>query len=242
MSSLLLYRALPFTCSTSANLATPDPKEVFSYGAPTAIHLDFGFAVTLDSVFAGYFLPAQNGAYIGEVGTETGIDVGIVQRYVGGAALARVGRRQSSFARFAPASSRYWRVAVYAAVYPVNFGVIAAGLANQPAYGHEWGSGRQPIDMSSVTALRGGGFGIERGARMSAWRFTCGDLTDAETQSLWAMVEEVGESAPVVTVEDPDYTNGLNERLHYGLFDSPEAYERQAIGANRWSFRVREWV
>jgi hypothetical protein len=34
----------------------------------------------------------------------------------------------------------------------------------------------------------------------------------------------------------------LNRRLHYGLFDKPEAYERLVPGASRWSFKVRGWI
>lgn len=246
MSSLLLYRALPFACTTAPNLATADPKEVVAFSVASEFYLDFGGSVTLDSFFAGYFSPIANGGYIASVQTATGQGTGLSAglALVGGtpAALAVQGRRRSHFVRLAtPATSRWWRV-VLTPAGATSVGVIAAGLAVQPAFGHEWGAGRQPVDLSTVSQLRGGGFGIERGARMSAWRFSCGDLTDAETQTLWAMAEEVGESAPVVVCEDPDYTAGLNERLHYGLFDSPEAYERQVPGATRWSFRVRQWV
>jgi hypothetical protein len=59
---------------------------------------------------------------------------------------------------------------------------------------------------------------------------------------LWRIAEEVGIGSPAVVVEDPDATAGLNERLNYGLFNRPEAYERQSPGQNAWSFTLNRWV
>lgn len=252
MSSLLLFPMIfpavvtPSSGTGGANLLTPSPKEIWAGSAGAGTYnfdIDMGSTQTLDSFFAGYLSVA--GPYISAVSTATGMGTGLAAKalQVGAAApFAIAGRRIHHFARLqAPAASRYWRVAITS---PASFsmGILALGLAIQPLFGREWGSGRIPVDLSGVTELRDGGFGIERGARKSGFQFTCGDLSDSEVQALWLMAEEVGISSPVVVCEDPDYSAGINERLHYGLFVQPEAYERQYPGNSRWAFRVRQWV
>jgi hypothetical protein len=258
MSSLLMFKPIfPVAIkklsggAEQPNLMTPDPKEVSSINSNAAwsFYLDYGAPVTLDTWLAGYFTPIETGGHINNVQTTTAYDdtglAGVPSVPDSGDVLTVTGRRRVSFWRaLAPTTSRYWRIRISqtTASAVTNFGLLLGGLAIQPAWGHEWGAGRQPLDMSNVAPLRGGGFGIERGARKSAWQFTCGDLTDAEVQALHAMAEDIGISSPVVVCEDPDMTDGLNERLHYGLFDRPEAYVRESPGQTRWSFRVQEWV
>lgn len=256
MSSLLIVKALPVaavqqqysTAQSLANLLTPDPKEVWAGtgGVGTYVFdVDMGAAVSIDFFFFGFLSSAQ--AYFHSVQTATGMGSGLGAilgtRFAGGALPVKGRRIHNPIWLSAPATSRYWRfMGTFPDAAAIHFGILGLGKAIQPAFGREWGSGRQPLDMSSVSGLRGGGFSIERGARKAAFQFTCGDLTDAETEELWEMAEDVGESAPVIVCEDPDKTAGLNERLHYGLFDRPEAYERQLPGLTRWSFRLRGWV
>jgi hypothetical protein len=252
MSSLLMYRAIPLAAVTNqfstgtTNLLTPDPKEVCSLNGGAGVYsfdIDAGAAVTIDSFFAGFFGVA--GPYVGGVWTGTGMGTGLVEQgiiYPWAALHSEQGnRRTHGFQRIvAPATSRYWQIKL-AAPASTTLGVLGLGRALQPFYGREWGSGRSVRDMSDVTELRGGGFGIDRGARVPGLQFTLGDLSDAELVKAWDIVEEVGGSAPIVVCEDPDRTNGLNERFHWGLFDRPEAYERAGTFQNRWSFRVKGW-
>jgi hypothetical protein len=253
MSSLLIVRPLPIIAAaqqyaSAANVLTPDPKDIFMYPGGNGLYyfyLDMGAAITADFLFAGFVSP---GSYVSEVATGTDmVGGGLVVRAIrhpaaAPPASASARRRHAMAWLTAPAASRYWRIGITFQGGNASLGIMGLGLAIQPAYGREWGSGRQPVDMSSVQALRGGGYGIDRGARKVAYQFTCGDLLDAEVQALWDMAEEIGESAPVIVCEDPDWTAGLNERLHYGLFDRPEAYERLIPGQTRWAFRLRGWV
>lgn len=49
-------------------------------------------------------------------------------------------------------------------------------------------------------------------------------------------------STTAAQVQIGAWRNDFNERLHYGLFDRPEAFERLIPGASRWAFRVQEWL
>lgn len=251
MSSLLFLKPEPISSLVGGtyaglnNLLTPDPKEVASNnngGGGFSIDIDLGVAVNVDTIYLGF--TSATVTLVNAVQTGTGMGTGLVSRamLVGGTAMpAAVGKRLHVLTRLtATYSSRYWRISISQSGNS-TIGVLALGAAIQPAFGHEWGSGRVPDDRSAVTALRGGGYGIERGARVPVWKFTVGDLTDAETTSLWLMADDVGNSSPIMVCEDPDYTAGLQERIHWGLLDRPEAYERDSPGRNRWSFTLREW-
>ena len=242
MASLTLMRAL-FATTTSTgleNLATPDPKEIAAPSSGASIGLDLGASFEVDTIFVGHIVTAAT-----TVAIYTGASLGATTTLQSTPTLGpSTARRRHGFVKLgAPVSSRYWTLVFGSPAASATVGIAALGKSVQPAFGHEWGSGRLIRDMSQVTALRGGGFGIERGARAPGWQFTAGDLSDAEVVSLWDMVQEVGESAPVVVCEDPALAQpSLNEALHYGLFDRPEAYSREAPGLNRWSFRVKDWV
>ena len=244
MASLIIMRArLPVVttngvAANSDNLKTPDPKEIYS-GNAQYIFFDFGAAYEFDTAFIGYIGGAATSNAIG-------VNQGVNMSFTGqtGKATPTPGpttaRRRHAFAKFTAGTSRYWNISFWESF---SVGIVVFGKSIQPAYGHEWGSRRGIRDMSQVTPLRGGGFGIERGARAGGYEFTCGDLTDAEVQSLYDMVEDVGESAPVVVCRDPALAQpDLNNALHYGLLDRPEAYVREAPGMNSWSFRVKDWV
>jgi hypothetical protein len=53
----------------------------------------------------------------------------------------------------------------------------------------------------------------------------------------------VGKHGSILVVEDPDQAaTGLNERVHWGLFDKLESYERIAPGATKWTLRIEDWA
>jgi len=249
-ASLTLMRALFATAmdvsptagsSGWANLATPDPKEVAILAAGGGYwDMDLGASVTADTFFLGFC--SNNSDLAVNIYTATGLGTG--RTLLGALSVGpATARRRHAFLKIAtPSASRYWAFNVTGAA-AITAGLATIGQSIQPVFGHEWGSGRLIRDMSQVTDLRGGGFGIERGARAPGWQFTVGDLSDAEVASLWDMVQDVGMSAPVVVCEDPSLSQpALNEALHYGLLDRPEAYSREAPGTNRWSFRTKDWV
>lgn len=219
------------------NMLTPDPKEVWAAGGAAAtLNVDMGASVTADTFFAG-FLAGATGV---DLYTATGLGTGLslVQSLNLGPSTAK---RQHAHLKRTAVSSRYWAFAFTGA--PTAVGIVAMGLANQPTWGHEWGSGRQPIDTGQVTGLRGGGFAVEPGAKKAAWQFTLGDLTDTDLSALWDLTLDIGISSPVLVNEDPALTGAaMNAALHYGLLDKPEVYERQQPGVSRWNFRVEEWV
>lgn len=246
MASLTIARARFAVAVTQTgtgpdNLRTPDPKEVWQGAtAANSIYFDMGEAVEADTFFVGSILPNADNLTV-EVSSATSLGAGGVG--LGSMSPGPVtAKRRHAFLKRAPVTSRYWAIN-FNSTAPSGFGVFAIGKSVQPAYGHEWGSGRTVDDRSDVSALRGGGYGIERGARVPGWQFNCGDLSDAEVASLWDIVAEVGGSAPVVVAEDPSASQpALNNSLHYGLIDRPEAYTREAPFLNSWSFRIRGWV
>ena len=236
--------------SGAANLLSPDPKEVFAHTGPgtVEISINLGDIIPFDTVFLGHIRGVDPALATWEIYGGTAVWPVTLIKAAGplvAEAATSAPRRRHAFYRHSSlvSNSKYVRLVINPGVSTEwTLGVVGIGTSVQPLWGREWGSGRQPEDRSAVTPLKGGGFGIERAARMANWRWTCGDLTDGEIRELWRMAEEVGVSAPVVVVEDPDYTAGLNERIHYGLFDRPEAYSREIPGVSRWSFQVREWV
>lgn len=258
MSSLLMFRALPYEAvvDTNANfigetnLLTPDPKEVGVHPVGAGgvwLRFDLGSVQTFDTAFWGFHTYSAGSVADLRAGNINGAGNPVIVG-TGAAALfapsdRAVPRRQHGFARFALQTARYVETYLVRGNPAVDatLGIFAVGKALQPFYGREWGSGRTLRDMSDVTELRGGGFGIDRGARVPGFQFTVGDLSDPELVQVWDIAEEVGGSGPILVCEDPDVTDGLNERLHWGLFDRPEAYERDSPGRNRWSFRVKGW-
>lgn len=254
MSSLLVVRPLPPTAivgssgiTAPGNLLTPDPKEAALVAAGGgSITLDLGTVVQVDTAFVGYHTAtAATWAMGGNDGTPgNGIPASLTVAAVsplnptGTADLPRHACVRSAVVR----SSRYWQFQFGAQAGGYLVGCIALGLAFQPSLGHEYGSGRQVGDTSSVSRLRGGGFGIDPGVTFTGWRWTMGDLTDDEVAQLYAIQRRTGTAKTVLVVEDPDPTPGLNERIHWGLMQKLEPYERLAPGATRWAMTIDDWA
>lgn len=172
-------------------------------------------------------------------------DQGLLFLNVGMSALsssAAPPRRHGLF-RFPAVLARFITVAFNQPANPIlQVGLLLVGVAFQPTHNREWGSGRQIVDTGSREPLLGGGFGIGEGVRKAVFRWNLGDLTDAEVESLYDMALDRGETRPILVVEDPDATTGLNERIHYGLFDRFDAYERLGPGRTTWALSVTQWV
>jgi hypothetical protein len=230
------------TAATLPNALTMDPKEAVA-GTDTAyVDLDLGAAYDLDTFYVGNLSAAAfsslqlwYGATFQSRTTQAPSALAV--------AAAGVRNRQAFVKLATPINTRYpsFRFGLTAPA-AWSAGLLAVGDSIQPTWGHEWGAGRSVDDRSPKDTLISGGFGVDKRAVVPQWGFTVGDLTDAELDSLWDMVADVGASSPVVVCEDPSLAMPLlNKATHYGLFERPEAYERLVPGASRWSFKVTEW-
>lgn len=224
------------------NLKTPNPKEIATTTAGAGVYtwwFDMGAVVDADSFFVGYISGRSD--MTASVYTATSIaGAGSVFR-----ANLTIGADTAvfrhAFGQFVTASSRYWGLVITASSTPTTLGALAVGKAFSPFWGHEMGAGRLIEDTSSVERLFGGGFGINEGAIVGGYQWTFGDLTIAERDALYLLALRLGISRTVLVVEDPEISAGLNERLHWGLFDRLEPYERINPADTRWSFRIKDW-
>jgi hypothetical protein len=247
VSNMIVFNPLPMAAVTSPagytggdNLLTPDPKEVAVTMLGPGVgsfDIDMGAAVTIDTLLLGGL---SAGNYLYAFASATGMGTGITTlAFPGGPTNAA----PYGFLKLAqPVTSRYFRIQAGTSVALFTLGVIALGLSFQPTHNREWGGGRLLIDTGSKERLLGGGFGIGRGVRKAAYRWTFGDLLDAELDALWNLALDRGETSAIVVVEDPAETVGLGNRIHYGLFDRFEAFERQNPSQTRWALSVEDWV
>jgi len=247
MASLLIVRPVTPAATNSGFALTPNPKEGVSIAANTTsiFAYDFGTpAPSIDFAYVGYHSAAVGGGSsftVAQSASYGGANTTTLANAVSMAPLG-LGYPNHSIARFAPQSSRYLNLSIAAGSSAITVGVIMLGLTFQPTYGHEYGSGRLITDTGSAERLFGGGFGIYEGERAGGWQWTLGDLTDAEVRTLYQLAKDRGATRSVLVVEDPDLTDGLNERIHWGLFSKLDAYERFAPNATRWSLRIDDWA
>jgi hypothetical protein len=229
MSNLLLFKAIPIVTATgsggAANLASPDPKEIWTGSGSATVN--FSGSQVIDSVFVGF------------LGSAGSVNISGFGAFSAAASARTSPKRRHAFRRLGlPFSASSVTISSTSG----SIGIVAFGLAFQPAYNQEWGAGRFPIDTGAREPLLGGGFGIGKGAKKTGYRWTLGDIQQAEIDQIYEIGETAGETEPIVVVEDPDATTGLNERLHYGVFDKLEPYERQNPSQTRWNLQMIEWV
>jgi hypothetical protein len=232
--------ALGGTLEQVARLASPAPKEAASTaGGNRTIDIDLGAVAAIDTVFLGYVEGGAGASFAitGGAADYTTTAIGTLQP-----APSRLAQPRQHFLLVLdePVEVRFIRIAGLA-LPAMNIGVLAVGRAIRPKWGHEYGGGRFVVDSGVVTRLSGGGFGTSRAARAGGWQWTLGDLDDAETDALYGLQLDAGETATVLVVEDPDPTAGLNERIHWGLLSRLEPYERQDTTKTKWALRIEDW-
>lgn len=227
--------------SNPANMVTPSPREVWiAPGNYTEVDIDLGLVQEFDSIYlgntnaetGGVWAASQISAIGGTLGTS--IFTTTPTRLTGS-----IRSRHPGFVRTpTPVTCRYLRLAIQQVSVPIQVGNLVIGKAFEAPYAY--GSGRQPVDTSKVVALPDGGFGIERGVVKSSlsWRFA--DLDNAQLETLWALAEDRGESAPLVVVEGPDYPPKAPS-VHYGLFRRFEPFEREDAAFTKWQLSIEEW-
>lgn len=233
--------------SGGANLLSPDPKEAWvdnAVGSAVNIDIDLGASTSWDCLMLG-FTNASAAATWTITGGTAGYTASTLKPSGALPAASRINapRRHGLFVKAAPSAERYIRLAcTQPAGAPLQAGIVLVGQAFRPTWNREWGSGRRPIDLGNKTALPSGGFAAVAGGRKAGYSWTFGDLDDVEVDALYAIALDRGESRPLLVVEDPDATPGLNERIHYGLFDRFESYDRQQADKTRWAMSIEQWI
>lgn len=256
MSAILIIAPAPIaTLAVSrgtggANLLTRDPKEVWAddaVGSAATIDIDLGAVRSIDTLFLGYAQPAAVAAIWTITGGAASYTATVIKASGPLRAMDATGQAppiSHAFWHGAAVSVRYLRLSVTqpAGSAALTIGVALAGLAFVPGLNKEWGAGRRPIDLGTATPLQSGGFSIVEGARKRYYGWTLGDLTDDEVETLDALALEVGNTSPVLVVEDPAATTALRNRIHYGLLERWRQYERRSRGRTKWEFGIEEWV
>lgn len=233
----------------AANLATPDPKEVWAdsaAGGTATIDLDLGAVQAINTVFLGHVTPPAAGATWAVTAGAGGYEEAVLRPATSLRVPDVPGRfPATSHALWhgATAAVRYLRMSVTqpAGSTPLTIGVVCAGLAFTPQFNRELGSGRRPIDTGSSTALPSGSFAVVEGVRKRAFAWTFGDLSAGEVDQLDALFDEVGETFPGLVVEDPAPTPSLRQRIHYGLLRWRQN-ERRDARRTKWELEVEQWA
>ncbi len=231
------------------NLLLADPGDAWVDGAgagPATLEVDLGAVRTIDTLFLGYCLPLPAAATWTIRGgtasaTEQVLQAESQMRVVDSA--TRTPDRSHALWHGASAVVRYLSIEVEQAAGfdPLSIGALVVGQAFAPTLGREWGSGRGVVDTGSTTANRSGGFTIEQGVRKGTYSWPFGDLTSAEADALYEIQLEVGDTNPILVVEDPDRTVGQLHRIHYARFKSLKEYKRRNPAQTRWEFEIEQW-
>lgn len=236
--------------SGAGNLLTNDPKEVWvdsAVGSAVNIDLDLGAELPIDTIC----LAAIYGAAAGATWSIAAGDAG----YTEVAVKATGSLRAIDAAGQSPAVShalwtgatinvRYVRITLQqpAGNPPLKVGRALVGKAFVPTFNKEWGAGRGVIDTGVATRLPSGGYAVADGAKLASYSWTFGDLSLAEMEALYALQLAVGQTGPVLVVEDPAATAGQRNRIHYGLLTSLRRFERKNPSQTRWEMSMEEWI
>lgn len=222
-----------------ANLLTADPREswLLPAGGSAEIEIDLASVVEIDTIFIGHAFEAQ--------GMRVQLTLNEAEIYTADFAQPRLADRPAHglLVLDEPVQAQHLTMTItWPAGQAPSIGVLMVGRAFRPTWNMEWGSGRIVIDGGSRTALQGGGFGIDPGARKYGWSWTLGDLSDDELEELDSIALDRGETIPLLVVEDPTAGPALAQRIHYGCFNKLEAWQRQAPGITRWSLGIEDWM
>ena len=242
--------ALTVSRGTGAeNLLTPDPGEVWADEEsfdPATITIDLGEVRSIDTLFLGHCYPLPLGTTWSISGGVASAAEQVLQAHatmrVVDTATRRPGRSHALW-HGAVAEVRYLSIEIdqAAGFDPVTIGSLIVGRAFAPTLGREWGSGRGVADTGRATGNRSGGFAIEPGVRKGKYSWPFGDLSDAEVDELYEIQLEVGETSPLLVIEDPDRTVGQVHRIHYARFSALKEYKRRNPAQTRWEFEIEEW-
>ncbi|MEO7469622.1 MAG: hypothetical protein ABIV36_21635 [Sphingobium limneticum] len=256
MSNILLTAPMQIAAvaasrgSGIANLLTADPREVWldsAVGSPASIDIDLGSGRVIDTVFLGCLFNVDRAA----TWTITGGLAGYAEQVIQPVQAMRVPDRTSALRTMSHALwfggeqlVRYLRVTIVqpAGASPLSIGALVVGDGFQPRLNKEWGAGRGVKDTGVVTRLASGGVAVVDGVRYGTYGWTLGDLSVDEADALYEMQLAVGESRPMLVVEDPDRTAGLRNRIHYGALTGLRAFERRNVRQTSWQLSFEDWA
>lgn len=256
MANILIAEPLPIAAlATSrgtggANLLTADPREAWTdsaVGTAATISIDLGVERIVDTLFLGCIFNAALDATWTITGGVTGYNDITVKPLSALCVPDRGARlRTMNHALWTGAEHmvRYLRVAVAqpAGAPPLAIGALVVSGAFVPTWNKEWGSGRGVKDSATVTRLPSGGVAVAHGARFGTYAWTLGDLSDEEADILYELQLGVGESRPLLVVEDPAATEGLRNRIHYGGLTSLRAFDRRNPAQTSWQLSIEDWA
>lgn len=227
-----------------ANLLTDDPREIWvdsTLGA-TTIDIDFGADREWDTI-----------ALINTNGTAaTQISI------TGGAAWrantylpATVMRVPSEDVADANGPALFWSPNVITSRYimidlinpsgqPLSIGKLFVGKSFRPAYPHEPGAGRPPLDSGARQRLDDGSLAVVSGRLISGYRWVFGDLGPGDLAKLWGILRRRRTTESVLLVEDP--SPAVAEGIHYGTFADLDSYERRDADKSRWALTVEDYA
>ncbi len=236
--------------SGAANLLTPDPKEVWAdsaVGTAATIDIDLGSVQPVDTIALISVIPPVAGTVWNITGGAASYTTSVIKAAGALRAVDAAGQaQQRSHALHFGAiwNIRYIRIALTqpAGQAALSVGVPVVGQAFVPTWNNEWGAGRRVIDTGSSTSLSSGGFANVAGVRKGSYGFTLGDLSNEEIDALYAIQLALGETAPLLIVEDPAATSGQYHRIHYGQLRSLRQFDRRSSGRSRWELTIEEWV
>lgn len=256
MANILITEPTPIAALSAsrgtgaANLLSADPREVWldsAVGTPAVIDIDLGIERIIDTVFLGCLFGAADAAtwWIkgGLVGYE---DMTVIE-----ATALRVPergwrRRTMSHALWHGSEHlvRYLRIGI---TQPegadlLAIGALIVGDGFVPELNKEWGAGRGVKDSATVTRLPGGGVAVVGGGRYATYSWTLGDLSEEEADRLFELQLGVGESRPLLVVEDPAVTPGLRNRIHYGALTGLRPIERRNVVQTSWQANFEDWA
>ena len=233
----------------ATNLLQPDPGEAWGdtaeAGAAT-LEIDLGEVRSIDTLFLGHCRPlAANATWTISGGVvssaELTLQANSTMRVVDSASSAP--ERSHALWHGDPVAVRYLSVQIEQApgFDPMSIGSLIVGRAFSATFSREWGSGRGVIDTGRATPNRSGGFAIEHGVRKGTYSWTFGDLGAAEVDQLYEIQLEVGQTNPILVVEDADRTAGQLHRIHYAKFSALKSYKRRNAAQTRWEFEIEQW-
>ena len=231
------------------NLLTADPREAWrdtATGTAARLRIDLGRAVAIDTVFLGYAIPLASGAIWTIRGGLTGYAQSVLMpqmpmRAVDSASMQP--QRSHALWHGSKSSVRYLEIEV---VQPageplLSVGSLIVGSSFKANYNQEWGAGRGVVDTGRAIRLAGGGFAINEGVRLGSYSWSFGDLAEDETEALYDIQRQCGETLPVLVVEDPERSPGQLNRIHYAKFVSLKPYKRRNAAQTRWEMEVEDW-
>lgn len=231
--------------SGAANLLTPDPKEAWQAAAvgTNTIDLDLGAVTALDTIFFGFTNASATAVWTVATMTDAlGTGLTVIQPAITLALAGKAVRPHALALLAATIETRYLRLIVTqgaGAAEPLFAGIALVGLRLELPY--EYRSGRRPIDTGKRIERDGGGFGVYRGARKAAYRWTFSDMSDSSVEDVWQIAIALGETAPLLGIEGHEGAP-LNSEVHYGLFERFEPYERADAADTRWGLSITEWI